>query len=150
MVASGWMRTLRAVTAALLLALLYSGSAACTSSNGEPRVSPSPRLDVPPGAYVYRTKEIEATFELRGDAGTLSVFNRTGFPLDDPGVYLLDARDGSRVDAEVIDAAPVPDGETSAFEVTIPGAPTAKNVGLIALLAGDADLGAFVPASDQA
>jgi hypothetical protein len=143
------MRTLRAVTAALLLALLHS-VAACTSSNGEPSVSPSPVLEVPPGAYVYRTKGIEATFELRADAGTLSVFNDTGYPLDDPGVYLLDARDGSRVDAEVIDAAPVTDGETSEFEVTIPGAPRAKHVGMIVLLAGDADLGAFVPAREQA
>jgi hypothetical protein len=145
------MRTLRAVTAALLLALLCSGSAACTSSNGTASVSPSPTLEVAPGAYVYRAKGIEATFELRGGSGTLSVFNATGFPFDDPGVYLLDARDGSRVDAEVIDAAPVPDGETREFEVTIPpGAPRAKHVGLIALLAGDADLGAFFPAKDRA
>jgi hypothetical protein len=143
------MRTPRAVTAALLLALLHSGGAACTSSNGEPSVSPSPSLDVAPGAYVYRAKGIEATFELRGDEGTLSVFNGTGFPLDDPGVYLLDARDGSRVDAEVTDAAPVPDGRTGEFEVTIPGAPRAKHVGLVVLLAGDADFGAFVPARDQ-
>jgi hypothetical protein len=144
------MRTLRAMTAALLLALLYSGGAACTSSNGKPSVSPSPSLEVARGAYVYRAKGIEATFELRGDEGTLSVFNGTGFPFRDPGLYLLDARDGSRVDAEVIDAAPVPDGETRAFEVTIRGAPRAKHVGLIALLAGDADLGAFFPARDQA
>jgi hypothetical protein len=142
------MRTLRAVTAALLIALLCSGGAACTSSNGDVRNPPS--LEVAPGAYVYRSDEIEATFELNGDAGTLSVFNGTGFPLDDPGVYLLDARDGSRVDAEVMDAAPVPDGETGEFEVAIPGAPEAKHVGMLVLLAGDADLGAFVLSEDQA
>ena len=144
------MRTLRAVTAALLLALLHSGGAACTSSNGKAGVSPSPPLEVAPGAYVYLSDEIEATFELRGGSGTLSVFNGTGFPLDDPGVYLLDARDGSRVDAEVIEAAPVPDGETSEFEVAIPGAPVERHVGMIVLLAGDADLGAFVPSEDRA
>ena len=144
------MRTLRAVTTALLLALLCSGGAACTSSNGNASVSPSPSLEVAPGAYVYRAKGIVATFELNGGSGTLSVFNGTGFPFDDPGVYLLDARDGSRIDAEVIDAAPVPDGQTREFDVTIPGAPRAKNVGLIALLEGDADLGAFFPSRDQA
>jgi hypothetical protein len=144
------MRTLRAVTAALLLALLHSGGAACTSPNDRATVSPSPTLEVAPGAYRYRARGIEATFELRGGSGTLTVSNTTGFPFDDPGVYLLDARDGSRVDAEVIDAAPVPDGGTRAFEVTIPGAPRAKHVGLIALLAGDADLGAFFPAKAQA
>lgn len=145
------MRTLRAVTTALLIALLHSGGAACTSPNNDPRVSRSPSLEVAPGAYVYLSDEIEATFELRGgDEGTLSVLNRTAFPLDDPGVYLLDARDGSRVDAEVIDAAPVPDGETREFEVAIPGAPEAKHVGMIVLLAGDADLGAFAPSEDQA
>jgi hypothetical protein len=143
------MRTLRAITPALLLALLHSG-AACTNSNGEPTVSPSPSLEVAPGAYVYRAKGIEATFELRGEAGTLSVSNTTGSTLDDPGLYLLDARDGSRADAEVTDPAPVPDGQTSEFEVTIPGAPKAKHVGLIVLLAGDADFGAFVPARDRA
>jgi hypothetical protein len=144
------MRTLRAVTAALLIALLHSGGAACTSSNGDAPNPRSPSLEVAPGAYVYLSDEIEATFELDGDAGTLSVLNRTGFPLDDPGMYLLDARDGSRVDAEVIDAAPVPDGESREFEVAIPDAPEAKHVGLIVLLAGDADLGAFVPSEDQA
>jgi hypothetical protein len=144
------MRTLRAITTALWLALLLSGGAACTSSNGEASVSPSPTLEVAPGAFVYRTKGIEATFELRGDAGTLSVFNGTGFSFDDPGVYLLDARDGSRIDAQVTDPAPVPDGQTGEFEVTIPGAPGAKHVGLIVLLAGDADLGAFVFAEDLA
>lgn len=144
------MGTSRAVTAALLLALLHPGGAACTSSNGNASVSPSPSLDVAPGAYVYRSKGIEATFELSGGSGTLSIFNGTGFPFDDPGVYLLDARDGSRVDAEVIDTAPVPDGQTRAFEVTIPDAPRAKHVGLIVLLEGDADLGAFFPAKDQA
>ncbi len=144
------MRTLRAITPALLLALLLSGAAACTSSNGKAPVSPSPTLEVLPGAYVYRAKGIEATFDLSGGSGTLSVFNGTGFPLDDPGVYLLDARDGSRVDAEVIDAAPVPDGETSEFEVAIPDAPEEKHVGMIVLLAGDADLGAFAPSEDQA
>lgn len=144
------MRTSRAVTAALLLALLHSGGAACTSSNGKASVSPSPSLEVAPGAYVYRSKGIEATFELSGGSGTLSVFNGTGFPFEDPGVYLLDARDGSRVEAEVIDTAPVPDGQSREFEVTIPDAPRAKHVGLIVLLAGDADLGAFFPAKDQA
>jgi hypothetical protein len=143
------MRTLRAVTTALLIALLHSGGAACTSSNGHPPGSRSPSLEVAPGGYVYLSDEIQATLELRGDAGTLSVFNGTGFPLDDPGVYLLDARDGARVDAEVIDAAPVPDGETSEFEVAIPGVPEEKHVGMIVLLAGDADLGAFVPSEDQ-
>jgi hypothetical protein len=144
------MRTLRAITPALLLALLLSGAAACTSSNDKAPVSPSPTLEVLPGAYVYRAKGIEATFDLSGGSGTLSVFNGTGFPFADPGVYLLDARDGSRVDAEVIDAAPIPDGRTREFQVEIPGAPRAKHVGLIALLAGDADLGAFFPAKDPA
>ena len=50
----------------------------------------------------------------------------------------------------MIDAVPVPDGQTREFDVTIPGAPRAKNVGLIALLEGDADLGAFFPSRDQA
>ena len=144
------MRTLRAITPALLHALLLTGAAACTSSNGTATVSLSPTLEVLQGAYVYRAKGIEATFELSGGSGTLSVFNGTGFPFDDPGVYLLDARDGSRVDAEVIDAAPVPDGQTREFQVEIQGAPRAKHVGLIALLEGDADLGAFFPAKDQA
>lgn len=144
------MRTLRAVTAALLIALLHMGGAACTGSNSDAPDPRSPSLEVAPGAYVYLSDEIEATFELDGNAATLSVLNRTGFPLDDPGMYLLDARDGSRVDAEVIDTAPVPDGQSREFEVAIPGAPEAKHVGLIVLLAGDADLGAFVHSEDQA
>lgn len=144
------MRTLRTITPALLLTLSLSAAACTSAGNGRDPASASPSLEVEPGAYVYRRPGIEATFELRGDAGTLVVLNETGFPLDDPGVYLLDARDGSRVEAEVTDPASVPDGRTRGFEVEVPDAPEAKHVGLVVLMVGDDDFGAFAPARDQA
>jgi hypothetical protein len=130
-------------------------AAACTGGD-EPQAPPnpseaeaSPSLIPVPGGYVYRSPGLEATFELDGERGSLTVYNATGYELDAPGLYLLDARDGTRIDAEVEGAEPVPDGATDELEVAIDGAPEAKHVGLVLLTFGDADFGSFVPAKDQ-
>ena len=60
------------------------------------------------------------------------------------GVYVLDARDGSRIDWTVLDAAEVPEGE-SEWQVERPPVPEAKHIGLVVMLFGGEDYGAFVP-----
>lgn len=136
---------------ALLVALIVVASA-CTGEEGRavtPSPSPSPSLIPAPGGYLYRGPGIEATFEITAEQGQLVVLNATGADLADPGIYLLDARDGARVDAEVAEAAPVPDGDTMEFDVSISGAPEAKHVGLVVLTFGHDDFGAFAPAREK-
>jgi hypothetical protein len=145
------MRSPRAVLHALVL-LILSTIAACT---GEPTDatppgsgSPAPALDVGSQGFIYLAPGLEATFELEGDAGRLVVLNETGFPLGRPDLYVLDARDGARVAANVATPSRIPDGATRRFDVTVDGAPERKHVGLVVLLFGADNYGAFEAAED--
>lgn len=148
------MRVTRAMRLAVLPFLLLL-AAACTGGD-EPQApanpteaEAAPSLIPVPGGYAYRGPGLEATFELEGERGSLTVYNATGHELDAPGLYLLDARDGSRIDAEVEGAEPVPDGATDELDLTIAGAPEAEHVGLVLLTFGEADFGSFVAAKGQ-
>lgn len=88
---------------------------------------------------------IEARLQLDGAAATLTVRNDTDAVLARPGVYVLDARDGSKVRWRIAEAVPVPAGERMAFTVTRSPVPEAKHIGLVAMLFGGKDYGAFTP-----
>lgn len=140
------MRT-RAILPGLVVLLLLSVTA-CTGGPDGPSASngsgsPSPSLDVSSSGFLYVGPGIEATFELTGTQGHLVVLNRTGFPLGPPGIYLLDARDGARVPAEVSSPERIPNRETLEFDVTVEGAPERKNIGIVVLLFGGNNYGAF-------
>ncbi len=140
----------RLVAATLALALAL---AACTDDGGEAdgatagtgpsATGPTGRLSVPPGSNVYRyvNAGLEAILDL--DAGTLEIANGTGRELPPPGLYALDARDGAQVDGQVADAASIPDGETVTFRAQLDGIEP-RNIGLVILLMGDDNYGAFV------
>lgn len=106
-----------------------------------PTVAPS----VPPGTgvYVYQNAGLTATLDLETGTGTLEIDNRTGRELAPPGFYLLDARDGRRVDGVVDGAASTPNDSTSTFDVTFSGLEV-RNIGLAVLLIGPDNYGAFV------
>ena len=57
---------------------------------------------------------------------------------------MLDARDGARVDWTVVDSASAPKGE-SEWQMERPAVPEPKHIGLVVLLFGGEDYGAFVP-----
>jgi hypothetical protein len=145
------MRSTRAVLHSLVL-LILSATAACTGepSDATPRGSgsPAPTLDVGSQGFIYVAPGLEATFELEGDEGRLVVLNETGFPLGRPDLYLLDARDGARVSAAVATPSRIPDGATRRFDVTVDDAPERKHVGLVVLLFGADNYGAFEAAED--
>jgi hypothetical protein len=145
------MRSTRAVLHALVL-LILSTTAACTGepSDATPRGSgsPAPTLDVGSQGFIYVAPGLEATFELDGDDGLLVVLNETGFALGRPDLYLLDARDGARVSGDVATPSRIPDGATRRFDVTVDGAPERKHVGLVVLLFGADNYGAFEAAED--
>ncbi len=123
----------------------------CTGSD-EPSVTPSsgPNTSPPPvtsaDAYVFTDPAgIEARVKVEADGAVLTVVNDSGAPLPAPGLYVLDARDGTRVGWKVVEAGAVPDGARMEFHVRRPAVPEAKHIGLMAVLFGGDDYGAFSP-----
>ena len=146
------MRTTRVSRLAALLLLVLVAASGCTS-DGEPDPQPPPS-DVSPslvpvvGGYVYRGPGVEATVDL--ETGSLEVYNTTGRTLPAPGLYLLDARDGSVIEVVVRAASPVADGRTAGFDVRPTVTIEPRHVGLVVLRFGQDDYGAFVPAAGDA
>ena len=128
--------------------LLTAALAACTG-DGEPPSERSPTTSPPPvtsaNSYVFTDAAgIEARIAIEDEEAVLTVTNDTGAALPRAGVYVLDARDGTRVDWTVLEAASVPEGE-SEWQVERPPVPEAKHIGLVVMLFGGEDYGAFVP-----
>lgn len=132
------------------LALLTLSLAGCTGDGDPPAgAEESPRTSPPPAtsadSYVFTDAAgIEARLTIEGEGARLTVENDTGAALPRPGVYVLDARDGARVDWTVVDPAGAPEGE-SEWQVDRPAVPEPKHIGLVVLLFGGEDYGAFVP-----
>jgi hypothetical protein len=147
--------TLRVV---VVLTLLVAGAlvVACTkSTEAEPRpsgtsgsgsgtVTPGETATGPPGTAVYRYTNpgLVATMSLDGDSGTLAIENDTGRDLSPPGFYILDARNGDRVNGQIKNTATIPNGETKTFRVLFGGLGS-KDIGLVILLIGHDNYGAF-------
>ena len=79
---------------------------------------------------------------LDGDSGTLAIENDTGRDLPPPGFYILDARNGDRVNGQVKNATSIPNGETKSFRVSFGGLGI-KDIGLVILVIGHDNDGAF-------
>jgi len=137
-----------------LLAAFVLG--ACTSNNPPPAsksstpASPastdtSPAPVGPVGDYTYENAGVIAAVKYAPDKSTLTVTNHTGAEIPAPGVYMLDARDGHRIAGTVENSAPVPGGTSQDFTVTFAQQVDEANVGLLILLIGHANYGAFVP-----
>ncbi|HET6714812.1 MAG TPA: hypothetical protein VFI59_14015 [Actinomycetota bacterium] len=132
------------------LALLTLSLAACTEDGDPPAgAEESPQTSPPPvtstDSYVFTDAAgIEARLTIDGEGAMLTVENDTGAALPRPGVYVLDARDGARVDWIVVDPASAPEGE-SEWQVERAAVPEPKHIGLVVLLFGGEDYGAFVP-----
>ena len=140
----------------VVLLLLAIALGACTGDDGDATApsGPSPTSDVPtpaqtftgaPGTavYEYANEGLLVTVELDGSEGTLEVDNGSTNDLDPPDVYVEDAVDGHEIDGEVLNSAPVAAGERATFDVTLDGV-TVDDIGLLVLLFGADDYGAFV------
>lgn len=150
------MKTTHRGRAALCLVVAAALVVACTkSTDAEPRatgtagsgsgtVTPGQTATGPPGTAVYRYTNpgLVATMSLDGDSGTLAIENDTGRDLPRPGFYILDARSGDRVNGQVKGAVSIPNGETKTFRVSF-GALGMKDIGLVILLIGHDNYGAF-------
>jgi hypothetical protein len=150
--------TVRFVALALALASLF---AACTDdgTDGGPTgtggtggtgattgvVGPTPVTTGPAarGTYEYVNAGLRVVVQIDGTEGSMEVDNGTDRELDPPGFYILDARDGTEIDGEVAEPAPTPAGETATFAISFEGIEV-RNIGLLVLLFGSDNYGAFV------
>ena len=139
-----------------LLALAAALAVGCTNANGEgspptskpPSASTTSPVDVPlKGEYSYANAGLNATvkFVPGGSGATLSVKNATGRTIPKPGLYILTASAGKQVNGKVESSAPIPDGKTGDFKVTFPPEVRPDTIGLLILLIGPDNYGAFVP-----
>jgi hypothetical protein len=141
--------------AALALALALGlvgctgGPADTSTTPSTPPESPLPTVDVGPVAFVpgkfaYSYLGVEATLAWSGGNGTLDVHNGSGSELGPPGLYAVTA-DQPQVPGTVTDPAAIPVGASATFPVSFPSDLSPDAVGMIALLFGDDNWGAFSP-----
>lgn len=140
----------RFVTSLFVVAIL---AAACTSG-GEEHVTPTPGsptspppsgpVRFQPGKYSYRFGGITADLSFDASTATLEVKNASGAALAEPSLYVIDGT-GARYDGTVDAASATPDGDSATFQVTFPDEVKPKTIGLVILLFGDSNYGAFAP-----
>jgi hypothetical protein len=142
---------------AVLLAFAAAVSlSACEPADGDgpPTSSPptstttatSPPPSLSADGFLYTSNEgIRALATFEGDGGTLELQNTTGAELEPPGLYLLDAATGEVVDATVTPNRAVADGDERTFRVALGRAMPPASIGLVVLMIGEADHGAFLP-----
>jgi hypothetical protein len=139
----------RLVAGTLVAAIAAVG---CTSSKPPPQnhgsTGPTASISVAPGSTVYRyvNEGLTATMVLEGRTGTLEIDNRTGNEVGKPAFYVLNAIDGHRVDGTVSDPVPLPNDKDETFHVSL-GNVEIKDIGLLVLLMGRDNYGAFVEQS---
>jgi hypothetical protein len=83
-------------------------------------------------------------FEAGGKA-TLTIENDTGRILPKPALYVEHAATGREIAGRVVSSTAIPDGKTSTFDVTFPPEVRPDTIGLLILLIGPDNYGAFVP-----
>jgi hypothetical protein len=141
------------LVSSLLVALAALGSAACEKAQSQPdgespTTKPTEESIGPIGTtkdeYRYQNAGLVAVLKFRGAGGTLQVENDSGFDLPAPGFYVLDARDGHEIDGTVRNSEPVPDGTKKSFQISVGEGFDLDNVGLVVLLMGEDNYGAFV------
>lgn len=154
------MKTTRVVLAlvaglAMLLAACTGGDDGGNGGNGDPTgptgqtgqtgggPTPVQSGSATAGTYEYENAGLHVVLDIEGTAGTMQVDNGTDRELPRPDFYIIwgDSRD--QVEGEVTNAAPIPAGETSTFDISFEGIQVGE-IGAIALLFGQDNFGLFV------
>jgi hypothetical protein len=148
------MGTIRWFTALFALAAIVAtgctGDGEDGGSAGPPSSAPPTATETTPvavkGAYSYSNAGLRASVRFEpGGGAVLEIENDTGRTLPKPGLYVEDASTGKEIDGKVVSSAAIPDGETSTFDVTFPPEVRPDTIGLLILLVGPDNYGAFVP-----
>ena len=135
----------------LLLALVgCTGDGSDVTPTGSSGASPPPTdagsTTFSPGSFRYQNAGLQVALQLEANTGTMDVDNGSGFALGKPDLYVLDGVTGEHIDGKVLDAQPVEDGTQATFQVQFPPEVTPKSLGLVILLFGSDNYGAFAPA----
>jgi hypothetical protein len=144
--------TLRRSTAlfvALFAAAGCTGDGGSTSTPTSTSAVPTETLTTPavitPGEFRWANAGLVVTLELHTNVGTMVVDNGSDHDLPKPDVYVIMGT-GEQIDGKVVDAAAVAQGETATFDVQFPHGVDQKSLGLVILLFGSDNYGAFAPA----
>lgn len=132
--------------AAIFAAACTSGGDGDATPTAVSPTSPPPSGPVrfQPGEYTYRFGGITADLSFDANAATLEVKNASGATLAAPSLYVIDAT-GARHDGTVDAGVAIPDGDSATFQVTFPEEVKPRTIGLVILLFGDSNYGAFAP-----
>jgi hypothetical protein len=122
-----------------------SGSALPPTGSSPVTETPSVQVSFTPGSFKYVNSGLTVTLRLANNTGTMQVQNKTGHDLDKPSLYVEDGTDGHRIDGKVVGATPVANGQIKTFQVQFPPAVSPKEIGLVLLLFGTLNYGAFAP-----
>ena len=148
-------RLRRTAAACLALALTGALAAGCTDdAESPPQDTPVESPDATEtedvqqaikGKYLYQNAGLRATAEFEGSSGELVIVNRTGRELPEPFLYVREAENGARVDGTMDGSSPIPDGNNDRFRFEFPPEITPQTIGLLFLVLGEDDYGAFIP-----
>lgn len=140
----------RFVAPILLTAILAAGCTSGGDGDGTPTpesptsLPPTGPVSFQPGEYSYRFGGVTADLSFDASTATLEVTNASGAELAPPSLYVIDAT-GARLDGMVEAAAEIPDGGAATFQVTFSDEVKPRTIGLVILLFGDSNYGAFAP-----
>ncbi|MEX0754216.1 MAG: hypothetical protein WD206_04395 [Actinomycetota bacterium] len=150
------MSTLRRYLAfSVALAAVVALVAGCTDE-AEPTPNDSPSSTAPEtpgpegsvalkGKYLYQNAGLRVTADFDGNVGTLLIINKTGRDVPEPSLYIRAADDGARVQGTVEAASGIEDDKRKEFAFEFPPTVNPNTIGLLFLVMGEDDYGAFVP-----
>jgi hypothetical protein len=134
-----------------LLATGCTGGDGSTVASGSTPASTSASqssgpVTITPGHFRYSNAGLTVTLELKESTGTMEVDNGSGHDLGKPRLVIVDGVTTKQWDDRIAGAEPIPDGQQATFQIQLPAGVTAKSLGLINLIFGSDNYGAFAPA----
>ena len=148
------MRT-RPVVLALAASALGAFAAGCTGSSTTPTTAastttptespiPSGPIVFVPGEFVTDIADVRSELTWNGGEGTLHVTNASTTDVGAPSLYAI-TNEPVKVNAEVVNAAPVAPGDEATFTVRFPDTLDPADAGLLILSFGAESWGAMQP-----
>lgn len=96
-----------------------------------------------PRSFNYVNNGLEATLDIDGTTGTLTITNGREAKVGTPALHALDGPTGTRTDAALDGAAPIPAGATARLSFRFPDGTNTAAAGYFGLEFGGEDAGGF-------
>jgi len=117
-----------------------------SGATSAPTATTTTPVVITPGAFRYANAGLVVTLTLKTNTGTMTVDNGSDHDLAKPDLYVLDGSTGKQIDGRVVDPQPIAQGAKQTFHVEFPPEVNDKEIGLVILLFGTDNYGAFAPA----